>query len=174
MAAISSPDDAQNLIAGTYGVDVARPLPGAGGGLAAFAVTDRSAGRSGLMAVQSAPGAPPRAMALNALAGWTDDGLLVPLAHGPGHGARGEAAWFVVSAAPPGPSLAAALRPWSEPELLEFVLRPAAAVLVALDRQRVTHRAIRIDNIFRAGMAAPVVLGTAWSAPPAQYQPALF
>jgi len=174
MAAIPSADDAHNLIAGTYGVDVARPLPGAGGGLPAFAVTDRVAGRSGLMAVQSAPGAPPRAMVLNALAGWSEDGLLVPLAHGPGQGAHGEPAWFVVSAAPPSPSLATTLRPWSEPELLEFVLHPAAAVLAALDRQRVTHRAIRLDNIFRAGMAAPVVLGAAWSAPPAQHQPALF
>jgi hypothetical protein len=179
MAASPSLDDtrnliAGNLIAGTYGVDVARPLAGAGGGLPAFAVTDRLAGRSGLMAVQSTPGAPPRAMALNALAGWSEDGLLAPLAHGPGQGARGEAAWFVVSAAPPGPSLAAALRPWSEPELLEFVLRPAAAVLAALDLHRVTHRAIRIDNIFRNGTAAPVVLGTAWSAPPALHQPALF
>jgi hypothetical protein len=174
MAAIPSPDDTSHLIAGVYSVDVARPLPGAGGGLPAFAATDRSAGRSGLMAVQSTPGGPPRAMALNALTGWTQDGLLVPLAHGPATGPRGEAAWFVVSAAPPGPSLAASLRPWGEAELLEYVLRPAAAVLVALDQQRVTHRAIRVDNIFRAGMSASVVLGAAWSAPPAQHQPALF
>jgi len=174
MAATPSPDDTLNLIAGAYSVDVARPLAGAGGGLPAFAVTDRLAGRSGLMAVQSAPGAPPRAMALNALAGWAPDGLLAPLAQGPGTGARGEAAWFVVSPAPPGPSLAAALRPWGESELLELVLRPAAAALAALDTRRITHRAIRIDNIFRAGAGAPVVLGAAWSAPPAQHQPTLF
>jgi hypothetical protein len=70
--------------------------------------------------------------------------------------------------------VAASLRPWSEPELLDCVLRPVAAVLEALDRQRVTHRAIRIDNLFRAGPGASVVVGAAWSAPPAQHQPALF
>ncbi len=173
MAAAPNPDDTHTLIAGTYFVDVTRPLPGAGGGAPAFAVTDRASARDGLMAVQSAPGAPPRAVTLNALAGWSAPGLLAPLAHGPARGAQGEAAWFVVSPVPPGPSLAAALRPWGEQELLDFVLRPVAAVLEALDRQGITHRAIRIDNIFRAGPGEPVVLGAAWAAPPALHQPAL-
>ena len=172
MAAPPTPDD---LIGGIYAVDVARPLPGAGGGLPAFAVTDRrSSGHGGLMAVQSLPGAPPRAMALNALAGWAEDGLLAPLANGPARGAQGEAAWFVVSAAPPGPSLAATLRPWNEHDLLDCVVRPAALALEALEARRVTHRAIRPDNMFRAGPGASVVLGAAWSAPPALYQPTLF
>lgn len=169
------PDDAASLIGGTYAVDVARPLPGAGGGLPAFAAIDRRApGRSGLMAVQSAPGAPPRSLPLNALAGWSEEALLAPLAHGPARGAQGAPAWFVVSAAPPGPSLAATLRPWSEHELLECLLRPAAAVLVELEQRRVTHRAIRTDNIFRLAPGASVVLGNAWSAPPALHQPPLF
>ncbi len=175
MAAPPTPDDPSLLIGGSYAVDAARPLPGAGGGLPAFAVADRrSSGRTGLMAVQSLPGAPPRAMALNALAGWAEEGLLVPLAHGPARGAQGEAAWFVVSAAPPGPSLAATLRPWNEHDLLDCVLRPAALALEALETRRVTHRAIRPDNMFRAGPGASVVLGTAWSAPPALHQPTLY
>ena len=170
-----SPDDTSGLIGGTYAVDAARPLAGAGSGLPAFAVADRrTLGRGGLMAVQSLPGSPPRAMALNAMLGWSDEGLLAPLAHGPARGAQGESAWFVVSAAPPGPSLAAALRPWSEHELLECVLRPAATVLEAMQHRRVTHRAVRTDNMFRAGAGASVVLGAAWSAPPALYQPTLF
>ena len=174
MAVPAPPAQAGKLIGGAYAVDLARPLPGAGGGLAAFAATDqRSPGRH-LMAVQSAPGAPPRAMALNALVGWDRDGLLVPVAHGPAPGAQGGAAWFVVSAAPPGPSLAATLRPWSEPDLLEQVLRPAALALEGLETRRVTHRAIRTDNIFHGGPGTPVLLGNAWSAPPAQHQPSLF
>ena len=175
MAAPPTPDDAASLIGGAYAVDLARPLPGAGGGLPAFVAIDRrSPGRAGLMAVQSAPGAPPRAGALSGLAGWAEEGVLAPLANGPARGAQGEPAWFVVSAAPPGPSLAATLRPWNEHELLECVLRPAATALAALLTRRVTHRAIRTDNVFRIGPGAPVVLGNAWSAPPAQHQPTLF
>ena len=175
MAAPPTPDDAHGLIGGVYSVDATRPLPGAGGGLPAFAAIDRrSPGRSGLMAVQSLPGAPPRAMALNALAGWAEEGLLAPLAHGAAAGAQGEAAWFVVSAAPPGPSLAATLRPWPEAELLDCVLRPLAMVLEVLQHRRVSHRAIRTDNIFRAGAGSAVVLGNGWSAPPALHQPSLF
>ena len=174
MAIPPSQDDPGNLIGGFYAVDATRPLAGAGGGLPAFAAIDRRPpGRSQLMAVQSLPGAPPRGMALNALAGWSEDGMLAPLTHGPARGAKGEPAWFVVSAAPPGPSLAATLHPWNEPDLLEFVLRPVATVLAALEERRVTHRAIRIDNIFRAGTGVGVVLGNAWSAPPALHQPAL-
>jgi hypothetical protein len=175
MAAPLTADDASSLIGGAYAVDATRPLPGAGGGLAAFAVIDRrSAGRSSLMAVQSPPGAPPRAAALHALTGWAEEGLLAPLAHGPARGAQGEPAWFVVSAAPPGPSLAVTLRPWNEHDLLDCVLRPAALVLEALETRRVTHRSIRPDNMFRAGPGASVVLGAAWSAPPALHQPTLF
>jgi hypothetical protein len=172
--AAPTPVSSDNLIAGIYAVELGRPLAGAGGGLPAFAVTDRSGARSGLMAVQSAPGTLPRAIVLNALAGWKEEGLLAPLACGPGRGPQGEAAWFAVCPAPPGPSLASTLRPWSEAELLEFVLRPAAATLAALDQERVTHRAIRIDNIFRPGRGTPVVLGAAWSAPPAMHQSVLF
>jgi hypothetical protein len=175
MAAPPTPDDPSLLIGGAYAVDLARPLPDAGGGVPAFGVADRRAQAGGaLMAVQSLPGAPPRAMALNALAGWTDEGLLAPLAHGRARGPQGVPAWFVVSGAPPGPSLAGALRPWSESELLESVLQPAAMVLEELEKRRVTHRAIRLDNLFRVGPGASVVLGAAWSAPPAQHQPALF
>ena len=174
MAQKPTPDDTEKLISGLYAVDAAHPLPGAGGGLPAFAVTDRRNNRGGLMAVQSLPEAPPRAQALNALSGWMDAGLLPPLAHGAARGAQGEVAWFVVSPAPPGPSLAATLRPCHEADLLHNVLRPAAAVLEALEARGITHRAICLDNLFRPGPGEPVVLGAAWSAPPASRQPALF
>lgn len=169
-----APSPASSLIAGSYAVDVSHPLSGAGGGLPAFAVVDHRAGRAGLMAVQSEQSAPPRAGVLGVFGDWASNGLLVPLALGPARGAHNEAALFVISAAPPGPSLAAALRQWSEPELLERVLRPAASVLLGLEERRVTHRAIRLDNIFQGGRNAPAVLGAAWSAPPARYQPAIY
>jgi hypothetical protein len=58
--------------------------------------------------------------------------------------------------------------------LLECVLRPAAHTLERLHLRRVTHRAIRLDNLFRAGPREAVVLGHAWAAPPASQQPALY
>ena len=67
----------------------------------------------------------------------------------------------------PGKPLSAGLRPWSEPDLLDHFLRPAAAALALLAGRGMPHRAIRLDNIFRAGPGLPIVLGAAWAAPPA-------
>jgi hypothetical protein len=174
MALTPSPDDSAQLIGGIYTVDFAHPLPGAGGSLAAFAVTDRHGGRGGLMALPCAAGAPPRVAAIAALNGWMLDGMLVPLAHGAVRGPAGKDVWCVISTAPPGPSLAATPRSWSEAELLDRVLRPAAEVLVALEQRRLTHRAINPANLFAAGPAAPAVLGCAWAAPPAMHQSAVY
>ncbi|CAH2599671.1 Protein kinase domain-containing protein [Rhodovastum atsumiense] len=165
---------AQDLIAGIYAVDFARPLAAAGAGLPAFAATDRSRGAGQVMALQVAPGAPPRADALQALAGWSEGGLLAPLAHGPAMTPGGQPAWFVICSSPPGLPVSAGLRPWSEAELLSCVLRPVASVLAALEARRVTHRAICPDNLFRAGAGETVVLGAGWAAPPASLQPSLF
>ncbi len=162
------------LIAGAYAVDTTHPLPQAGGGLQAFAVIDHRSGHQGLMAVQSERSAPPRANVLGAFGDWANNALLPPLALGPARSARGENAWFVISPAPPGPPLSAELHPWGERELLERVLRPAAGVLQALGERHITHRAIRLDNLFQAGASGSVVLGSAWSAPPAFHQPALY
>jgi hypothetical protein len=100
-------------------------------------------------------------------------GLLLPLAHGVGRGPQGPAP-FVISPAPPGPSLAGEPWPWSESELMDQLLRPVALALDALQATGQTHRAIRPDNVFRAGPGAPVVLGSAWAAPAASLQPAAF
>ncbi|MCW3473941.1 protein kinase family protein [Limobrevibacterium gyesilva] len=177
----TSADDAgagEVLIGGAFAVDVARPLAGAGGGLPAFVAHDRKGGRTGLMAVQVQPDAPARAQALNMLPQTQVDGVLSPLAHGPAPDASGVPAWFVICQAPPGPPLAAAgdapARPWGEAELLDRLLRPAAHALEQLQACHATHRAIRPDNLFRAGAGEPVMLGSAWAAPPASLQPALY
>jgi hypothetical protein len=169
--AAAQPSEA--LVAGEFWVDISRPLPGAGGGLPAFAVIDRRDGQAGLMAVQVRRHLPARPQALQSLVGAGIDGLLAPLAYGAAPAPGGEEAGFLICQAPPGPSLAAALRPWPEPELLAFVLRPAARVLDQLGRRGLTHRAIRADNVFRAGPGHPIVLGCAWATPPAALQPAL-
>ena len=170
------------LIAGAFAVDRARPLPGAGGGVAAFAAVDRRSGRRDLMALAVPPGLPPRARALAGFA-VPIDGLLAPIAHGPGPlaggrpgeppgGRPGERGTYLICPIPPGPSLAAAPASWTEGALLDYVLRPAARVLQALADRGLTHRAIRPDNVFRAAPGQPVVLGAAWAAPAAMHQPA--
>jgi hypothetical protein len=162
------------LIADRYAVDLSEKLEGAGGGLDAFAATDIRSGRGSLMAVRVQPHAPPRADALTALVHVSLPGLLNPLAHGPGPTANGGQAYYVVCAAPPGPSLAAEPGAWEEEILLEQVLRPIAATLEELRRNGITHRAIRPNNVFSGGEGFAMMLGSAWAAPPASLQPALF
>jgi hypothetical protein len=169
---------AGRLIGGVYAVDMTRPLPGAGGGLGAFAAVDQTGGQGGMMAVQTRPGRPARALALNLLAAAPADGVLNPLAHGAAVEAGGAASWFVVCPEPKGPPLWSASagpgRPWSEAELLDDLLRPGAHALEQLQERRLTHRAIRPDNLFRSGRRDPVVLGCAWASPPGSLQPAQF
>ncbi len=166
------------LVAGQYAVDLAAPLPGAGGGLDAFAVNDRNGARTGMMAVLSRPFAPPRAAALIALAAGPIEHLLSPVAHGIAVGPGGTPGWFVVCPAPPGPALwpngATGVAPWTERDLLQHFLRPAAMALDRLNSRHLTHRAIRPDNIFRGPAGEAAVLGAAWSAPPASAQPTVF
>ena len=166
----SSP--AASLIADQYAVDIARPYP-AMAGLAAFPVIDQRTGRTDLMAAQVQRHLPPRPWALQALA-VPVEGLLTPLAHGSAPAPGGAEAYYVVHEAPPGPSLQARLRPWPEAELLEHVVRPVALVLDQLQTRGVTHRGIRLDNVFQAHPGHPVVVGPAWATPPAMAQPALF
>jgi hypothetical protein len=172
----------ESLIAGAFAVLVDRPLPDAGGGLPAFAVADTRSGRGGLMAVQAQRAAPPRAQVMSRLSSGAVDGVVAPVAHGPASGPApgpdGALAWFVVCEAPPGaplwPAGAVAGTPWREAELLDRVLRPAAAALERLQARHVTHRAIRPDNIFRSGPGENVVLGCAWAGAPGLLQPAIF
>jgi hypothetical protein len=160
------------LIGGQYSVDIARPLPGAGGGMPALAVIDRRGGRSDLMAVQVDRRFPPRARALQAFAEPVE-GILSPLAHGPAPDPVGNGGYYIVASAPPGPALDARAHAWSESELLDHVLRPAARALERLASRGITHRAIRPNNVFQAAPGQPVVLGMAWAAPAALHQPAI-
>ena len=169
----AAPPSAGSLINGQFRVEIARPLPGAGGGLPAFAVTDLVDGQTGLMAVQVRRHLPVRDQALRNLAAGTIDGLLTPLAYGAAPAPGGEEAGFLICRAPPGPALSAALRVWPEAELLTLLLRPAARVLDQLAQRGLSHRGIRLDNVFRAGLGHPVTLGCAWATPPAALQPAV-
>ncbi len=158
------------LVGGFYAVDFSHPLADAAPPLPAFAASH--AGRPGFMAVVVARGSPARSRALSALGGLTAPNLLLPLAHGPAVLPSGEAGYVVICPAPPGPSLTIDGPAWSEADLIEQLLKPVAQTLAELQSRSVTHRAIRADNLFRAGPQKPVTLGCAWAAPAGCHQPA--
>ncbi len=164
------------LLAGLYAIDPAERLP-VTDGAAAFRAS-RASDPGAFMAIEVPARMAPRAASLRALLGAPVPGLLGPLAHGavapPGRDSAGrDPAWFVICAAPPGPSLAAERSQMTARELVVDVLRPAASVLARLAERGLTHRGIRPDNLFRARPGEPVVLGPAWAAPPASRQSAL-
>jgi eukaryotic-like serine/threonine-protein kinase len=166
-------NQSDSLIADRYAVLLTQPMPGAGGGLPAFAAKDRQTGDTGLIAIQARRDMPPRARALQML-NSPIDGVLTPLAHGAAPAPRGEAGYFVICPAPPGPPLTGRLHPWPEAALITCVLRPMALALEKLAASGVTHRAIRLNNVFEGQPGQPLVLGAAWAAPPAMHQPAVF
>ena len=155
---------------GRYEVDPSRPLPLLGGGAEAFAVRDQDS----LMAVRVLTAAPPRPEALARLTETMLAGVSLPVAHVAGRFADGLAPALVCTR-PVGAPLGQGLRPtraWNEGELIGCVLRPIVAALAGLQALGVTHRAIRLDNVFQTTPGAPVTLGEGWSRPPAMLQPA--
>ena len=163
----------QDPIGGCFAVDLTRPLPGAGGGLDAFGVTDLRSGRTDLMAVAVLPGAPARFDIMRDLTEGCA-GLLGPLGFGPGPRPDGTHGLYTICPAPPGPPVSLHLKPWTEAALIAQVLRPAAQVLTHLATKGVTHRAIRANNVFAAGPGQKITLGAGWSAPPAMHQPGAY
>jgi hypothetical protein len=148
--------------------------PMAVGGLNGYAVTDkRESGRS-LLAIQTKPALPPRSRLLSGRAAGPVPHAVMPLDYGPGRDPSGREAFFILCPPLPGPAIAAETRLWSETEAMRCLLLPAAAALDALAERGITHRAIRPDNIFRAGPGEKIVLGPCWAAPPASLQPAAF
>ncbi len=167
-------DPTPPLIAGRFAVESTKALADAGGGLPACLAHDRLAANANRVALMVSRNASPRLDALEALIDPIDN-LMAPLGHGvaSGPGGKGEA-YYVICTAPPGPPLSASLRAWPEKALLDQVLRPMARVLDTLHGLGLTHRSIRLDNVFHAAAGQPVTLGAAWAAPPAMHQPAVF
>ncbi|MFO1028254.1 MAG: hypothetical protein U1E70_24020 [Acetobacteraceae bacterium] len=162
-----------SLIADRYSIELSRPMPEVGSGLPAFAAVDRRGGDAKLVALAASRFASPRQRCLEVLDRPIDN-LMMPIAHGVGPQPGGGQGYYVICTAPFGQPAALALTPWPEAALLEHVLRPIAQVLIALQELRITHRAIRPDNVFVTSYTQPVTLGAAWAAPPALLQPAVF
>ena len=161
------------LIGGHFSVDVTRPLPDLGGGLPAYAATSQRMGDAGFLALRMDRFAPANALA-GQLPATGIEGLALPQAHGIGPPIGQDPAYFVIVPAPGGEPLSANPRPWTETAIIEFALRPIARILEELRQRGLTHRAIRPNNVFQSAPNRPVTLGTAWAAPPAMHQPAVF
>jgi hypothetical protein len=174
-------------IGGQYRPDIARPRADSGAGHKAYDVLDQRGARPELMAIAIDRGGAPRAALVAALTAEPVPGMLNPLVMG-GYQVSGQApASFVISAAPPGPSLLTHMEravgrgadargrgAINDLELIETVMRPVAHALDALVQRCFTHRAIRPDNLFAAARGQPAMLGAAWGSPPGVLQPALY
>jgi len=160
-------------IAGRFTVDPTKPLPDAGGGLPAFLAASPNAADGGHIAIAVARDASPRLDALHRIRDHIDN-LMTPSGHGLGPAADGGEAYYIICTAPPGPLVSAVPQRWSEKALVEQVLKPTARTLLTLQSMRLTHRAIRPDNVFLEAPGQPITLGAAWTGPPAMLQPALF
>ena len=166
-------DDA-GVIAGHYRLDPAQASPRSLGGLRAFLAIDQRDPAPKLIAVQVRPDLPPRPRLLTARGMAPVEHAMMALDHGPGRDPAGQPAWFILCPAPPGPAISAAPAAIGEAEALRCLLVPAAAALCALAERGLTHRAIRPDNVFRAGPGNAASLGPCWAAPPGSLQPAAF
>ncbi|HYZ23499.1 MAG TPA: hypothetical protein VE690_15225 [Rhodopila sp.] len=163
-----------DLIDGRFAVDTAKPLPAAGAGLPAFMARDRLMADAPRVALAASRDLSPR---LDILETLTDpiENLMAPLGHGVAPSAtRGVDGYFVVCTLPPGAPLSESKERWTDRALIDLVLRPIAQVLDTLQDYHITHRAIRLNNVFQGAPGQLVTLGAAWAAPPAFHQPAIF
>lgn len=162
---------------GRHAVDPLNPIRGViGGGLAAFAARPLTADAPPGLAVVCRIHHPPRLRAIERLVAEDDiPHLMRPLA-------QDVAAWegteqrLIVYPLPPGPALLPAgerRAPLREGDLIQNVVRPVGAILLALSDLGIPHRGIRPDNLFRPAAGGPVMLGEAWALPAAFAQPAV-
>src|SRR3984957_20824228 len=98
-----SEPDGRGVIAGQYAVDTSRPMPDAGGGIAAFAVNGRSGTGSPLMALLVDRNAPMRARPVQSLIAGME-GVLTPVAHGVGPPLDGKPPYYLHCIGASGPS----------------------------------------------------------------------
>lgn len=72
------------------------------------------------------------------------------------------------------PTIDARVRAFRVQEIINQLMKPMAALLLALTEKRITHRNIRPTNLFRTGNDGPIFAGEFYSAPPGFNQPAMF
>jgi hypothetical protein len=175
---MSAGQNAERPIAGRFRLDPGRPPLALASGVRAFWAADPAEPGSLYLALPTPPEMPlrPRVIPDRPAPDRVDPvpHAVLPLALGEGVDPAGQSRVFTICPPLPGPSLAEERHVWREGELLGCVLQPAALALDALRARGLTHRAIRPENMFRAGPGEKVVLGPFWEAPAASTQPPLF
>ena len=166
--------DEAGLIAGFYQLERGHGAPLVVGGLRGFAVTDKRDASRRLLAVQVPAGVAPRARMLGGQFAAPVPHAVMPVDHGPGRDPGGQDGYFIICPVLPGPALSVAPAPWSDADVINNLLLPAAAALEILFERGLTHRSIRPQNVYRPGPGEKVTLGPCWAAPPANLQPAAY
>ena len=169
------------LVDGRYEVSSSQALPDLDSKTAqAFAANDQKAPGRRLFALVCDGELCARNETISTFARFDNLAIVTPISSGtafwpPAGGHR----YLIVFERPGGARVVAssdmAIPAMHEEELLRKVLQPIAPVLRALSKDILTHRAIRIDNLFYEDTTkAQIMLGEAISAPAGYWQPAVY
>jgi hypothetical protein len=128
------------------------------------------------VALVSDPALPPRHDLIEKLAAAQVNNVLTPVGWGlvdlPG---LPPSSWATVFERPRGArfvnAITDAITPLSADDVMRKILPPLVATLRAFADARITHRAIRPNNLFHQGQARQLMFGDAVSAPPGMAQP---
>jgi nucleotide-binding universal stress UspA family protein len=149
-------------------------------GTTAFAARDLRSPGPPLMAVVPDVQIPPRIAVATAIRTMRQPALWTPVDWGcVEHPLLGRRSWVVVGDLPDGGRLAATgedkFPAWEESELKQRLLQPLLPGLNALVTDGMSHRGIRLDNIwYRDQQRRIVMLGDCVSTPPAIHQPIIY
>jgi hypothetical protein len=140
----------------------------------AYRAFDRRMPTEGFVAQICSGDAVPRLETMAALRGFGRGGMLVLKEFGPVDWPGGRQRLAIVYSAPSGGrfTLQTAHKPW---QVVDALLRPAAAALAEIHGHGAVHRAIRPDNLFlRDGGVTALTLGPCVASPPGSDQPDIY
>lgn len=173
--------DSEIFLADRYRLLPESPLPDLGGpGAKAFVARDSRNPNDMLFARVCDPGVFPRVDTMVQLRNLREAYVLLPEEWGTiDWPPAGRESFAIVyrrpDAAPIMPSLAAKIPKVDSDTLVKSLLAPALKSLVLFERRKITHRAIRPDNVFTAGADGKIfVLGDCVAVPPGWGQSTIF
>lgn len=173
--------DNEIILAERYRLLPDAPIPELGlPGAKAYVVRDLKNPNEMLFARICEPSTFPRVEAMVQLKNLREANTLIPEDWGPVYWPPlGRSGFSIVFRRPDGgplmPSLTSKIPKMDTDRIIQSLLVPALKTLVLFERRKITHRAIRPDNIFPTGKdGKTIVLGDCVSVPPAVGQSAVF
>ena len=175
-------DNGHVMVAERYRIHPDQPLPSLDAplGVRAFNATDERGSPKALFALICRRDVAPRTEVLNSFARFNRMPLVTPLRWGVVYWPPDKARRFAIIVHQPGGDRIAAgpdanFEHWQEDRVIRLVLNPLLPLLKELAGRNMTHRAIRADNLyFTTGSRDAVMLGEAFSLPPAMAQPTIY